>query len=94
MTLATSPLITTTTAGKSPFSSRYVNFYGPLSKRPLRLGVEAYWDLTDIRQTMEQFKSFPKYIRKIDKYGMQSGIVKVIPPKEWYGSSDQLMSSY
>ena len=33
---------------------------------------------------MKEFASFPKYIRKIDKYGMQSGIVKVIPPKEWY----------
>jgi hypothetical protein len=32
---------------------------------------------------MAQFKDFEKFVLKIDKYGMQSGIVKVIPPKEW-----------
>jgi hypothetical protein len=32
---------------------------------------------------MDQFRSFKKFIDKIDKYGMKSGIVKVIPPKEW-----------
>ena len=37
-----------------------------------------------ISQTMDQFRSFKKFIDKIDKYGMKSGIVKVIPPKEWY----------
>ena len=35
-------------------------------------------------QTMNQFRSFKEFIQKIDKYGMKSGIVKVIPPKEWY----------
>ena len=34
-------------------------------------------------QTMDQFRSFKKFIDKIDKYGMRSGIVKVIPPQEW-----------
>ena len=34
---------------------------------------------------MKQFKSFKAFVDKIDKYGMKSGIVKVIPPKEWYG---------
>ncbi len=33
---------------------------------------------------MDQFRSFPEFIKKIDKYGMKSGIVKIIPPKEWY----------
>lgn len=33
---------------------------------------------------MNQFHSFKEFIQKIDKYGMKSGIVKVIPPKEWY----------
>lgn len=33
---------------------------------------------------MNQFRSFKEFIQKIDKYGMKSGIVKVIPPKEWY----------
>ena len=32
---------------------------------------------------MDQFRSFKQFISKIDKYGMKSGIVKVIPPKEW-----------
>ncbi|KAL9042087.1 MAG: hypothetical protein Q9214_003890 [Letrouitia sp. 1 TL-2023] len=32
---------------------------------------------------MDQFRSFKTFISKIDKYGMRSGIVKVIPPKEW-----------
>ena len=33
---------------------------------------------------MNQFKSFKVFIEKIDKYGMKSGIVKVIPPQEWF----------
>ena len=32
---------------------------------------------------MDQFRSFKSFVAKIDKYGMKSGIVKVIPPKEW-----------
>jgi len=32
---------------------------------------------------MEQFHNFKRFIDKIDKYGMKSGIVKVIPPAEW-----------
>ncbi|KAI9813977.1 MAG: hypothetical protein M1827_003441 [Pycnora praestabilis] len=35
------------------------------------------------KPTMDQFRSFKKFIAKIDKYGMKSGIVKVIPPHEW-----------
>ncbi|KAK9427855.1 JmjC domain, hydroxylase-domain-containing protein [Lipomyces doorenjongii] len=35
------------------------------------------------KPTMEQFQSFPKFIKKIDDYGMKVGIVKVIPPPEW-----------
>jgi jmjN domain len=36
-----------------------------------------------IAQTMNQFRDFQKFIEKVDKYGMRSGIVKVIPPPEW-----------
>lgn len=36
---------------------------------------------------MDQFRDFQAFIQKIDKYGMKSGIVKVIPPQEWYVSS-------
>lgn len=49
-----------------------------------------YWDEANggkipvFKPTMEQFRDFQKFIDKIDKYGMKSGIVKVIPPKEWY----------
>ncbi|MCJ1356108.1 MAG: hypothetical protein MMC33_006102 [Icmadophila ericetorum] len=35
------------------------------------------------KPTMDEFRSFKSFISKIDKYGMKSGIVKVIPPQEW-----------
>ncbi|KAL8938299.1 MAG: hypothetical protein Q9211_003277 [Gyalolechia sp. 1 TL-2023] len=35
------------------------------------------------KPSMAQFRSFKTFISKIDKYGMKSGIVKVIPPQEW-----------
>ncbi|KAL1625827.1 hypothetical protein SLS54_003299 [Diplodia seriata] len=45
-----------------------------------------YWDggkIPVFKPTMDQFRSFKKFIDKIDKYGMKSGIVKVVPPPEW-----------
>lgn len=42
------------------------------------------------KPTMSQFRSFKEFIQKIDKYGMKSGIVKVIPPKEWRDSLPSL----
>lgn len=33
--------------------------------------------------TMKQFEDFYKFNKAINKYGMESGIVKVIPPPEW-----------
>ncbi|KAI5245704.1 hypothetical protein E4T43_02979 [Aureobasidium subglaciale] len=45
-----------------------------------------YWDdgkVPVFKPTMSQFRDFKKYMDKIDKYGMKSGIVKVIPPQEW-----------
>lgn len=33
--------------------------------------------------TMKQFEDFYKFNKAINKYGMQSGIVKIIPPVEW-----------
>lgn len=56
-----------------------------LSQR-LVCDVHATWGLADgcLSQTMDQFRDFEKFIDKIDKYGMQSGIVKVVPPPEWY----------
>lgn len=38
---------------------------------------------------MAQFRSFKKFVDKVDKYGMKAGIIKVIPPKEWYGSTHE-----
>lgn len=32
---------------------------------------------------MDQFRSFKKFVEKINQYGMKSGIVKIIPPQEW-----------
>jgi len=36
------------------------------------------------KPTMEQFRDFKKYMQRIDKYGMKSGIVKVVAPQEWF----------
>lgn len=36
--------------------------------------------------TMKEFEGeggFYGYVKRIEKYGMRSGVVKVIPPKEW-----------
>jgi hypothetical protein len=33
--------------------------------------------------TMVEFADFEGYMNKIERWGMRSGIVKVIPPKEW-----------
>ncbi|EEP78751.1 hypothetical protein UREG_03597 [Uncinocarpus reesii 1704] len=35
------------------------------------------------RPNMDQFRDFQAFIRKVNKYGMRSGVVKVIPPQEW-----------
>ncbi|KZF20625.1 hypothetical protein L228DRAFT_175625 [Xylona heveae TC161] len=45
------------------------------------------------KPTMDQFRSFRKFIDKVDKYGMKSGIIKVIPPKEWRDSLPALDES-
>ncbi|KAF8910264.1 JmjC domain, hydroxylase-domain-containing protein, partial [Mucidula mucida] len=35
------------------------------------------------KPTMDEFRDFEGYMNKIECWGMRSGIVKVIPPKEW-----------
>ncbi|XP_044723912.1 jmjC domain, hydroxylase domain-containing protein [Hirsutella rhossiliensis] len=35
------------------------------------------------RPTMHQFKDFERFMKKVDGYGMKSGIIKIIPPSEW-----------
>lgn len=42
---------------------------------------------------MDQFKDFQSFINKVEKYGMQSGIIKVVPPKEWYVFSTVMIAS-
>ncbi|EOA88393.1 uncharacterized protein SETTUDRAFT_38448 [Exserohilum turcica Et28A] len=42
------------------------------------------------KPTMDQFRNFQRFIEKVDKYGMKSGIIKVIPPKEWRESLPDL----
>ncbi|KAJ4289822.1 hypothetical protein N0V90_011153 [Kalmusia sp. IMI 367209] len=52
-----------------------------------------YWDggkIPVFKPTMDQFRNFRRFIDKIDKHGMKSGIVKVIPPAEWRDSLPDL----
>ena len=35
------------------------------------------------KPTMDEFRDFEGYMNKVECWGMRSGIVKVIPPKEW-----------
>jgi hypothetical protein len=47
-------------------------------------GVPAHRMLTCLMtQTMEQFKDFESYVKGVNSYGMQSGIVLIDPPEEW-----------
>jgi hypothetical protein len=36
------------------------------------------------KPTMEEFQDFEEYVTRVEGWGMRSGIVKIIPPKEWY----------
>lgn len=40
--------------------------------------------------TWEEFKDFYSYCSRIDEWGMHSGIVKIIPPKEWLDALPRL----
>ncbi|KAI0696985.1 hypothetical protein C8T65DRAFT_662929 [Cerioporus squamosus] len=35
------------------------------------------------KPTMEEFQDFEGYMTKVEPWGMRSGIVKIIPPREW-----------
>ncbi|OJD18284.1 hypothetical protein AJ78_01660 [Emergomyces pasteurianus Ep9510] len=35
------------------------------------------------KPTMDQFRDFAAFVQKVDSYGMKSGVIKIIPPKEW-----------
>ncbi|KAL2265322.1 hypothetical protein VTJ83DRAFT_6422 [Remersonia thermophila] len=38
------------------------------------------------KPTMKQFRDFKRFMEKVDKYGMKSGIIKIIAPQEWKDS--------
>ncbi|KAK4150297.1 hypothetical protein C8A00DRAFT_18144 [Chaetomidium leptoderma] len=38
------------------------------------------------KPTMKQFQDFKQFMGKVDKYGMKSGIIKIIAPQEWKDS--------
>ncbi|EQK99665.1 regulator of deoxyribodipyrimidine photo-lyase PHR1 [Ophiocordyceps sinensis CO18] len=42
------------------------------------------------RPTMHQFKDFQRFMKKVDGYGMKSGIIKIIPPPEWKSAQPPL----
>ncbi|KAL1653665.1 hypothetical protein SLS61_003813 [Didymella pomorum] len=55
-----------------------------------------YWEggkIPVFKPTMAQFHNFKRFIEKVDKYGMKSGIVKVIPPTEWRDSLPDLQEA-
>jgi len=35
------------------------------------------------KPTMEEFQNFEGYLNRVECWGMKSGIVKIIPPKQW-----------
>ncbi|CZS88635.1 related to regulator of deoxyribodipyrimidine photo-lyase PHR1 [Rhynchosporium graminicola] len=42
------------------------------------------------KPTMEEFVDFTRYMGAVNKYGMRTGIVKVIPPAEWVAAQPRL----
>ncbi|KAJ8105904.1 hypothetical protein OPT61_g9895 [Boeremia exigua] len=55
-----------------------------------------YWEggkIPVFKPTMAQFHNFKRFIEKVDRYGMKSGIVKVIPPTEWRDSLPDLQEA-
>ncbi|PGG96394.1 hypothetical protein GX51_07848 [Blastomyces parvus] len=45
------------------------------------------------KPTMDQFRDFAAFVQKVDSYGMKSGVIKVIPPKEWTDALPSLEQS-
>ena len=35
------------------------------------------------KPTMDEFRGFEEYMQKVECWGERSGIIKIIPPKEW-----------
>ncbi|KAG6841641.1 hypothetical protein C0991_008626 [Blastosporella zonata] len=44
---------------------------------------QAHRGIPVFKPTMEEFEDFEEYVTKLECWGNKSGIVKIIPPKEW-----------
>jgi hypothetical protein len=78
------PIFTPVRGSSSSYNSKHFIQSTPPLPLLCRLGVVAYLMLTClITQTMEQFKDFEGYVKGVNSYGMQSGIVLIDPPEEW-----------
>lgn len=56
------------------------NIWGNVQPAEVSGGVPIF------RPSMNEFEDFQQYMKAVNKFGMQSGVVKVIPPKEWVES--------
>jgi hypothetical protein len=67
-------------------------FYPPTQELPPK-GFKGYWDPEDdpfasrgipvFQPSIDEFNDFEGYMEKVESWGSKSGIVKVVPPKEW-----------
>lgn len=64
----------------SPPSSPSSNAYGLLTPEQDPLATRG---IPVFKPTMEEFADFEDYMNKVESWGMHSGIIKIIPPKEW-----------
>ncbi|KAJ3999361.1 jumonji superfamily protein [Lentinula boryana] len=63
-----------------PSSPRFLDgttWFEPEDDRLASRGIPVF------KPTMEEFRDFEAYMNKVERWGKYSGIVKVIPPKEW-----------
>ncbi|KIK69002.1 hypothetical protein GYMLUDRAFT_1001674 [Collybiopsis luxurians FD-317 M1] len=77
----------------SPSSPRWLDgttWYDPEDDRLASRGIPVF------KPTMEEFRDFEAYMNRVECWGKYSGIIKVIPPKEWRDAlppiQDQLSS--
>lgn len=67
-------------------------FYPPTQDQPSK-EPKGYWDPEDdplatrgipvFQPSIEEFEDFEGYMERVEDWGSKSGIVKVVPPKEW-----------
>ncbi|CDK25411.1 unnamed protein product [Kuraishia capsulata CBS 1993] len=77
------PSTRATTPDRDSDSNKLFNKYTELldiSPHHVEGGVPVF------KPTIDEFKDFYLFQKSINRYGMQSGIVKVIPPQEWIDS--------